>query len=411
MLENENNQLPVQEEIKLSDYFRVILQYRYLVILVFLVALVATVYYTARLPKIYSASTRILLEDANKQSDLMFLSTGGLGKNTLNNQIELIRSKPIMNLAWEIMKKYPDWDTFPASQAADPASTLGRMKVESKRETDVLTISFESTNPTEAMAAVNSIAEAIQQQNTQYARLEFTTIREFLETQLDAISRRLQSSENDLREFKNLNKLTQLSEETNKLIEQASDLEAEYEAALTDQAVKAKSLDLLNRQLQEQDSLLVNVDNIIKTPYINELRKQIVDTQSLITKLVTKNEYPLDHPQIQLLYREIENAKEKLDQEIRKLVNLAVTDDPLATRSNLLTRIVQANIELEMARAKVDGLEQTKEMYNQRLIAIPNTELELARLTRNLMLDEKIHSMMMEKYEDAKIAEQAKIGN
>jgi hypothetical protein len=28
-----------------------------------------------------------------------------------------------------------------------------------------------------------------------------------------------------------------------------------------------------------------------------------------------------------------------------------------------------------MARAKVDGLEQTKEMYNQRLIAIPNTEL------------------------------------
>ena len=194
MLENENNQVPVQEEIKLSDYFRIILQYRYLIILIFLVVLVSTVYYTARLPKIYSTSARILLEDANKQSDLMFLSTGGLGKNTINNQIELIHSKPIMNLAWEIMKKYPDWDTFPASQAADPASTLNKMNVESKRETDVLTISFESTNPTEAMAAVNSIAEAIQQQNTQYARLEFTTIREFLETQLDAISRRLQSS-------------------------------------------------------------------------------------------------------------------------------------------------------------------------------------------------------------------------
>ncbi|HPV65007.1 MAG TPA: GNVR domain-containing protein, partial [Candidatus Cloacimonas sp.] len=411
MLENENNQVPVQEEIKLSDYFRIILQYRYLIILIFLLVLVGTVYYTARLPKIYSTSARILLEDANKQSDLMFLSTGGLGKNTLNNQIELIRSKPIMNLAWEIMKKYPDWDTFPASQAADPASTLGRMKVESKRETDILTISFESTNPTEAMAAVNSIAEAIQQQNTQYARLEFTTIREFLETQLDAISRRLQSSENDLREFKNLNKLTQLTEETKKLIEQASDVEAEYEAALTEQAVKAKTLDMLNRQLREQDSLLVNIDNILKTPYINELRKQIVDTQSLITKLVTKNEYPLDHPQIQLLYREIENAKETLDREIRKLVSLSINEDPLKTRSDLLTRIIQANVDLEMARAKVDGLEQTKEMYNQRLIAIPNTELELARLTRNLMLDEKIHSMMMEKYEDAKIAEQAKIGN
>jgi len=76
MLENENNQVPVQEEIKLSDYFRIILQYRYLVILVFFLVIVATVLYTARLPKVYSASSRILLEDANKQSDLMFLSAG-----------------------------------------------------------------------------------------------------------------------------------------------------------------------------------------------------------------------------------------------------------------------------------------------------------------------------------------------
>ena len=49
---------------------------------------------------------------------------------------------------------------------------------------------------------MNSIAEAIQQQNTQYPRLEFTTSVNF-GNQLDAISRRLQSSENDLREFKN----------------------------------------------------------------------------------------------------------------------------------------------------------------------------------------------------------------
>ena len=51
MLENENNQVPVQEEIKLSDYFRIILQHRYLVILVFFLVIVATVLYTARLPK------------------------------------------------------------------------------------------------------------------------------------------------------------------------------------------------------------------------------------------------------------------------------------------------------------------------------------------------------------------------
>ena len=410
-MEHQNITAPVQDEIKLSDYLRIVLLYRYLIVLVFSVVVVATVFYTARQDKIYSASARILLEDQKGNTDLMFLATPGIGKNSLNNQIELIRSKPIMTLAWDIMKKYPDWDTFPANVSGNPAASLMRLKVESKRETDILTISYESTNQTEAMAAVNSIAEAIQQQNTQYARLEFTTIREFLETQLDAISRRLQSSENDLREFKNLNKLTELSEETQQLIIQSSDLEALYEESLTDQAVKAKSLDMLNRQLREQDSLLVDVDNILKAPYITELRKQIVETQALVTKLVTKNEYPLDHPQILLLKREMENAKATLDLEVRKLVSISVNNDPLTTRSELLAKIIQANLELEMARAKVDGLEQTKEMYDQRIIAIPNTELELARLTRNMMLDEKIHGIMMEKYEDAKVAEQAKVGN
>ncbi|HRX76896.1 MAG TPA: GNVR domain-containing protein, partial [Candidatus Cloacimonadota bacterium] len=300
---------------------------------------------------------------------------------------------------------------FPIASKANPAGALGGVKVESKRETDLLSISMESTSPAEAAAAVNAIAEAIQQQNTQFARLEYTTIREFLETQLDAISRRLQSSENDLREFKNLNRLTELSAETTKLIEQSSDLEAELEAALTEQSVRAKSLDLLTRQLREQDSLVVNIDNVVKAPYIAELRKQVVETQALITKLITKNEYPLDHPQILLLNREMENTKATLDREVRRLVSVSVVDDPLAKRSDLLTRIIQANLDLELARTRVSGLEQTKEMYDQRIISLPNTELELARLSRNMMLDSKIHGIMMEKYEDAKIAEQAKVGN
>ncbi|MCD8479533.1 MAG: hypothetical protein LRZ88_04435 [Candidatus Cloacimonetes bacterium] len=111
-----------------------------------------------------------------------------------------------MALAWEIMKKYPDWDLFPIASSANPAGALDKVKVESKRETDLLSISIESTSPAEAAAAVNAIAEAIQQQNTQFARLEFTTIREFLETQLDAISGAFKLHENDLREFKNINK-------------------------------------------------------------------------------------------------------------------------------------------------------------------------------------------------------------
>ncbi|HCX59659.1 MAG TPA: hypothetical protein DG355_03250, partial [Candidatus Cloacimonas sp.] len=232
-MENQyQNQQPLQDEIKLSDYVRIVLQYRYLIVLVFILVMAATIIYTARQDKIYSASSRIMLEDQNQGAEFLFMGAPGMGKNSINNQIEIIKSRPTLTLAWEIMKKYPDWDLFPIASHENPAGALGKVKVESKRETDLLTISIESTSPTEAQAAVNAIAEAIQQQNTQFARLEYTTIREFLETQLDAISRRLQASENDLREFKNLNRLTELTAETTKLIEQSSELEAELEASL-----------------------------------------------------------------------------------------------------------------------------------------------------------------------------------
>jgi tyrosine-protein kinase Etk/Wzc len=64
-----------------------------------------------------------------------------------------------------------------------------------------------------------------------------------------------------------------------------------------------------------------------------------------------------------------------------------------------------------MARTQVQGLEQTKAIFEDRIITLPDKELQLARLTRSMALDEKIYGIMMEKYEDARIAEQAKIGN
>ncbi|MDD3104347.1 MAG: Wzz/FepE/Etk N-terminal domain-containing protein, partial [Candidatus Cloacimonetes bacterium] len=186
-MENQAQNQQLQDEIKISDYLRILLQYRYLIVMIFVLVLAATVFYTARQPKIYSAANRILLEDQQTGADFMLIASTGMGRNDINNQIELIKSRPTFTLAWEIMKKYPDWDLFPMASRENPVGGLSEVKVESKRDTDVLTLSMESTSPTEAMAAVNAIAEAIQQQNTQHARLEYTTIREFLETQLDAI--------------------------------------------------------------------------------------------------------------------------------------------------------------------------------------------------------------------------------
>ncbi|HNW99850.1 MAG TPA: polysaccharide biosynthesis tyrosine autokinase [Candidatus Cloacimonadota bacterium] len=399
-------------DIKITDYLRIILQYRLLVIGIFILVFAGTVVYTARLPKIYESSAKVLLQDKTDNNQMLFLQFPGIGPSTINNNMEIMKSRPVVALAYQIMLKNKDADSFPITKAPNPVSALKSLfRIESKRDTDILTISYESTDPVETMVAANALAEALEQQNTQYARLEFTNIREFLESQLDAISRRLQTSEEDLRTYKIENGLTELSEETNSLITKSADVQALYEAAQTDLSVAKKTLSFLSSQLTEQDSMLTDVNSIISTPYVEELRQNIVDNQALVTKLITKNNYPTDHPQIVQLNNELVNAKNKLQTEISKILDKKLSQDPLAFRAELVEKISTAQVDLMVAQAKVDGLKSTVEGYNQRIMILPDKELELARLTRNMMLDEKIHDMMVEKYEDAKVAEQAKMGN
>jgi capsular exopolysaccharide synthesis family protein len=399
-------------DIRIADYLRIILQYRLLVIGIFILVFAGTVVYTARLPKIYESSSKVLLQDKTDNQQMLFLQVPGIGPSTINNNMEIMKSRPVVALAYQIMLKNKDSDSFPVTKSPNPVSALKSLfKIESKRDTDILTISYESTDPVETMVAANALAEALEQQNTQYARLEYTNIREFLESQLDAISRRLQTSEEDLRTYKIENGLTELSQETNSLIMKSADVQALYEAAQTDFSVAKKTLSFLSSQLTQQDSLLTDVNSIISTPYVEELRQNIVTNQALITKLITKNNYPTDHPQIVQLNNELSNAKDKLQLEIAKILNRRLSQDPLAYRGELVQRISTSQVELMVAQAKVEGLKSTVESYNQRIMILPDKELELARLTRNMMLDEKIHDMMVEKYEDAKVAEQAKMGN
>ena len=103
-MEQQNQSPTPQDEIRLSDYLRILLQYRYLIVLVFVIVVSITIVYTGRQPRIYSASNRILLESKSSTSDMMFFAPAGTGKTGINNQIELIKSTPTMTAAWEIMK-------------------------------------------------------------------------------------------------------------------------------------------------------------------------------------------------------------------------------------------------------------------------------------------------------------------
>lgn len=412
MHENINQNEKHHNEVNLTDYIRVVLQYKWLIFLIFTVIMSATVYYTVKAEKIYQSSARILLEESKNAQDFMMFASDVTSK-TINNTTQILRSKPVILTALELLKRDPNFENMPLAKAESPAGALLKMlSIETMRESDVLILSCESTSPYESAAAVNAIAGALKRENQDYARQELTNIRRFLDEQLTNITTRLENSEEDLRSFKLREGISQLSAETEELIKQSADLEASLKSAITEYEIGKRRLAKLKNQLGQQDSLLVNVNAILVSPLLEELRREVVEKEARMANFLAKAQYSANHPEIISLNKELQNAKTKLNDAIRRITSVKMgSTDPLKYRGELISKIAINEVEVNVAEQKVKSLQKGVEEYNLKLTILPDTEIELARYERAFRINAKIHSLLVEKFEDAKIAEQAKMGN
>ncbi|MBN2461000.1 MAG: polysaccharide biosynthesis tyrosine autokinase [Candidatus Cloacimonetes bacterium] len=410
-MQNQDYRHLEEQEIRLGDYLHTINRFKWLVILIFLFIFGSSFITTARAPRIYKATSKVLVED-RMTSNLLF-TTFSNKKSSINNNMHIIRSNPVLKIANQLLQRYPEYDQFPISRNSNPVSYLkSRMAVGTERDTDIIIISFESVSPLETQAAANTIAQALIQQDTDYARIEFRTTREFLANQLEEEDRRLRASEEDLRTYKIEMGISSLSEETQELIEQASQIEALLNDAQIELQVANNHLDFLQNELSAQDEILADVNSVLTSPLLEKLKNEIVENQTRYASLLTKSEYSPNHPELVSLSKTIESAKRNLNSEIQRIISVkAGSSDPLQYRANLIEKISTSKMDQNIYESKVASLQAAVEQYNRKMAILPDTEVELARLERNYAINEKIFTMLKEKYADAQIVEKSKIGN
>ncbi len=472
-----------EDEIKISDYLAIIYRFKFLVFFIFAIVAIGSYYYTSKQPKIYSASGRILLESNKGGTDLLMLGSMGSNKTSLNNSIQIIQSTPVMVSAAERLVQSDNFSQFslPSSNIAKSSplyerytksiagAMRGRFKIESIRETDVLTLSYESESPAECAEAINALELAFQEETTKYARLEFTQIREFLEERVKETKSFLENSEQQLRDFKKENQISELSPASQNLVEQAGTFEADMHTAMTDSLLKATEIDILKRKIMNQNLILndlyikdrdlarayqdsgivennelpeevisqnlfddeidkdyfigddeiseknikenVSIDNVLNNTLISNLISEIVAKERYLIILSSKSNYQMDHPELVNLNEELSNLKRELKAKISETVSVNTLQDPFSYRSTLIERLANVESEYEIVSSKLVGLRETVQYYQFEMSRLPDQELELSKLTRDKLFNEKIHTIITEKYEDAKVAEISQIGN
>ena len=126
--------------------------------------------------------------------------------NPLETEAEVIRSNKIIHKTISKLKL-----TDNHGQPLLAEEFLKKLKVQSIRGTDVLALSYKSTDPQEAANIVNFVMENYLENNIRSNRAEATAAREFLLKQLPEVKNNVIAAEIRLRKFKETNKIGRAS--------------------------------------------------------------------------------------------------------------------------------------------------------------------------------------------------------
>jgi tyrosine-protein kinase Etk/Wzc len=253
--------------------------------------------------------------------------------------------------------------------------------VEAGRGTNILRLSFQSTDPARARDIVNTLAQVYRDQSVAAKTREAGKTVDFINNQLDSLKTTLDQTEQALQEYKIESGLATLGPEGTSLVEKLVGLE-QQKADLT---LARKRLELAVRTVRQamRDGQAVNLPRTEGVPLAQELGARLTELQAEKKTLLT--EFTPAHP-----------AVISVDQQIRK------------TREALLTAYEAGleNLELE-----VRDLDSKIAGYDRQLGEIPKAELELAKRTRVNQVNAELYTFLLQKQQETRIAQASTLSN
>jgi len=410
---------PEERQVTLHDYLRVLYRGRWIIISAFVLTAVAALIFSFLVRPIYEAKTTIMIEQDGGMQQSLFGVSGFMERETeINNQVEILKSRTLAEEVLAGLRTSGQAERFSLIQSLREGTTRDdavqalrdNLTIVPLRETDIIEIKYRAPSPQEAAHIANTYANQYYQRDLEISRGEISEVRQFLKEQLVNIQDALEGSEEQLRKFKEEEKVAALSEETDALVKQLADFEGMYNEAATSRDAAQKRLDYLQGELAKIRSTMVDDITQISSPLIQELRQEISSLEAIRAGFIARG-YNEDFDKMVEIQSQIEKTKAKMKEEASKVVARDLgPENPLAYSQDLIDRILSLQIEVSSLNAKAQALSGVVREYETKMQSLPEKSLQLARLERAAKVNENIYLMMREKFEEARITEAGQIG-
>ncbi len=424
-----------------TDYIQIILRGKWIILACLALGFGVSEFVTMRTMSVYEATATVLLDSKGQERVVPLYFTGMSSTNKIRNEIEVLRSRGIAELVAKrlIEKRFIDDQRtqliriIRASSegvmldSVDAAGRIigrvqGSVSFEPVSESDILKIVGKSNDPREAALIANVYAQVYQDRNLEMSRVRTKAVGDFLRAQLEAKKETLAESEDSLQTYMEKTGIVSLDQEASQVIGQLSKLEAERDAADIQIKSLSSTLQSYKDQLAIQEPHVAKMIGEANDPYIRMLQDQIAKLE--VQKDVTVAQNPAVSGQ-ELYTQKLKEIDDQISALRKKLAvrtdeflrSLLPGSSATAQGSGAATylgavkeKIIEIQIEKQSLEAKIKALTSVINDYEKQFNDIPGRSIQLARLQRNRLSNEKLYLMLEEKFNDAVISEQSEFG-
>jgi len=333
------------------------------------------------------------------------------------NQMEEIKSHSfaldiLESLPSGIIKRFPLPETEPGFDTTEYIVTEIQENISTYpiRNSNIVRISFQASVPLLSKMVANTAADVLQIRNYQIKKEGVSGVRVFIDSQLKRYAEQLETAELVLKEFKEQNKVTSVDQESKEILRRITEAEVLYNTVKTERRSREERLAALQKRLVAQKKILGLSITDIGSPWAEKLKEKLIDLNLQFMNFQVQG-YQSSHPKMVDLKQKIDKVKEELTENTLKLIQGQNFTDPIGQVGKYVDETLNLQIELETLKASEAALKDVIRGYDIKMSSFPDKEFMLAKLVRERDVNQKIYMALLEKGEEAKIAEVEQVKN
>jgi len=432
---------PKIQRISLGDFLLPIRRNRWAFLLSFAGVFLTVAYLTLTSVRVYQATATLFINEASLTRGQIFESPNlAQQKYLVKNQISILKSRRLASDVIRRLEASPDsqWLNILGNQSfryhpwsiqniigkrnssadTDTGASFAKKvkdfrsatKASYEPESNIITLRGTAPVPEEAAILVNTWIEAYQFIDQTVSRGDLGETSLFLGQKLSEIEAKLKESEERLSLFQKETGLVSLNEETNQLVAQLTNFESAYNQARTDGEAMEKQIAYLKSQLDETKKNLVEDMIQLSRTGLQELQKErdklIAEKAAYEAQIMGAGYEAEEDMRLRQMESRLRGVQEKIVQETKKLIESGMGQvNPLDHSQSLITKILDLEISLNSLKARQSALKKIVDEYSQKLTNLPAKSIELARLERDVQVNNKLYVMLREKFEETQIRE------